>query len=196
MSPRPSRSFATPHSFAFASLLALSLSACTQTRANLDESQRRVTARTEAGDEVAYRLGVIPSSWRRIDLSEGADAAWDAGNGNVVHVDHACGRNMDSPLPALVQQMLIGFEGREFVIEETIPDFDGREARHVQVNARFDGRPIRVELYVLKKDGCVFDLTANGDPDHFDAVTTDFRAFATGFHSERTPLGSAADRGR
>ncbi len=121
--------------------------------------------------------------------------AWDAGGGNVVHVDHACGRNMDSPLPALVQQMLIGFDNREFVEEETIP-FDGREARHVLVNARLDGRPITVELYVLKKDGCVFDLSATGEPAHIQAVRADFSAFAQGFRSEHTPLGQAAEQAR
>jgi hypothetical protein len=170
-------------------------SACTQTRVNVDESQRQVTARTEAGQEVVYRFGAIPQSWRRIDMSEGADVAWDAQNGNVVHVDHACGRSMDSPLPALVQQMLIGFEAREFVEEETIA-FDGREARHVLVRARLDGRPIVIELYVLKKDGCVFDLSATGEPSHFDSVRPEFQAFAQGFRSERTPLDQGPEQRR
>lgn len=167
---------------------------CSTTRARIDDSTREVTARNDQGtDEVAYRIGPTGSDWRRVDVADGPDVAWEVGNSGVlVHVYHACGRNMDSPLPSLVQQLLIGFTDREFVEEETIP-FDGREARHVLVRAKLDGQPVLIELYVLKKDGCVFDLSCVGAPDRVTAMRPAFRAFAEGFRTDRTPLSRTAD---
>jgi hypothetical protein len=167
---------------------------CSTTRARLDDNSRVVTARNDQGaDEVSYRLGPVPSDWRRVDVADGPDVAWEVGTtGVLVHVYHACGRNMDSPLPALVQQLLIGFTDREFVEEETIP-FDGREARHVLVRAKLDGAPVLIELFVLKKDGCVFDLSCVGPPARVEAVRPAFRAFVEGFRTEQTPLARAAE---
>jgi hypothetical protein len=166
---------------------------CASARASVDASGRQVSARSN-GDEVNYRIGPVPADWRRVELPDGPDLAWEVGSSGVlVHVYHACGRSMDSPLPSLVQQLLIGFTDREFLEEETIP-FDGREARHALVRARLDGRPVLVELFVLKKDGCVFDLSCTGDPDRLPAARGAFRAFVDGFHSERTPLSRAAEQ--
>lgn len=167
---------------------------CTTTRARLDDTTRQVVARNDQGDEeVTYRVGAVPADWRRVDVADGPDVAWEVGStGVLVHVYHACGRNMDSPLPALVQQLLIGFTDREFVEEETIP-FDGREARHVVVRAKLDGAPVLIELFVLKKDGCVYDLSMVGPQDRVTALRPAFRTFVDGFHSERTPLARAAE---
>jgi hypothetical protein len=172
----------------------LSMSAgCANARANVDASGRQVSARSN-GDEVNYRIGEVPPDWRRVELPDGPDLAWEIGStGVLVHVYHACGRSMDSPLPALVQQLLIGFTDREILEEENIP-FDGREARRALVRARLDGRTVMVELFVLKKDGCVFDLSCTGSPDRLPAARAAFRAFVDGFHSERTPLSRAAEQ--
>lgn len=178
-----------------AAALCITLGAgCTTTRARVNDATREVVARNDQGEEeVTYRIGSVPSDWRRVDVADGPDVAWQVGDtGVLVHVYHACGRNMDSPLPALVQQLLIGFTDREFVEEETIP-FDGREARHVLVRAKLDGAPVLIELFVLKKDGCVYDLSMVGAHDRVTALRPAFRAFVDGFHSERTPLARAAE---
>lgn len=174
-------------------LFALSAASCVTTRARFDEGTREITARGENTDEVVYRVGPIPAEWRRLTLHEGADMAWEVpASGVVVHTTHACGRSMDSPLPSLVQQLLIGFTDREFVEEETLA-LDGREARHVLVRAKLDGRPIMLEIVVLKKDGCVFDLSASGEPERLPAVRAAFRALFEGLRVRSTPLARAAE---
>ncbi len=136
---------------------------------------------------VSYDLGPVAPSWEPLQV-EGNDLAWhDAATEGTVHVNHTCDRSMDTPLTALVQHLLIGFGAREVVLEETVP-FDHREARHVVVRASLDGVPRQMELYVLKKDGCVFDLGLVAPPEHFEASRAAFAAFAGGFHTARTPL--------
>lgn len=170
-----------------AAALCIALGAgCTTTRARVNDATREVVARNDQGEEeVTYRIGSVPSDWRRVDVADGPDVAWQVGDtGVLVHVYHACGRNMDSPLPALVQQLLIGFTDREFVEEETIP-FDGREARHVLVRAKLDGAPVLIELFVLKKDGCVYDFSYIAPPSLFERHAADFERLVASFHTGR-----------
>ncbi len=148
-----------------------------------------VRGSTVSASNLSYTFGPTGSAWRPITI-EGNDAAWlDERTSGTVHVDHTCERSQDTPLPALVNHLLLGFTERTFALEETVP-FDGREARHVVVNARLDGVTRTLELYVMKKDGCVYDLGFAAPPDRFESGRADFTAFAQGFHTARSPLGS------
>ncbi len=148
-----------------------------------------VQGSTVTSGELSYTFGPVAPSWRPISI-EGNDAAWvDDGTRGTVHVDHTCERSQDTPLPALVNHLLLGFTEREFVSEETVP-FDQREARHVVVRARLDGVPRLIELYVMKKDGCVFDLGYTAPPDRFESGRGAFDAFVRGFRTTRSPLAS------
>ncbi len=150
-------------------------------------SEVRVVGHTVTARGLSYSFGPVPSGWRRIRVEDN-DAAWfDPETLGAVHVDHTCDRSMDTPLPALVQHLLIGFTERRFELEETVP-FDGREARHVVLHARLDGVPRSLELYVMKKDGCVYDLGYIAPPDRFAAGRPGFDAFARGFRTTRSPL--------
>lgn len=148
----------------------------------------RVSGNTVRAPRLSYEFGTVPSQWRSIEI-EGNDAAWfDAEADATIHVDHTCDRTMDTPLAALVQHLLIGFTAREMLTEETVP-FDGREARHVVVRARLDGVPRTMELYVMKKDGCVYDLGYAASPARFDLGRPRFSSFVAGFRTTRSPLG-------
>ena len=176
------------YSASLAACLAAGLG-CGSPQTRVDRDRRVVQARS-VGRDVTYRFGPVPLGWREIEI-EGNDAAWhDADSGGVVHVDHSCERAQDTPLASLVQHLLIGFTDREFASEETVP-FDGREARHVVVRARLDGVPVVLELYVMKKDGCVYDIGLVAPPETFARVSADFNGFARGFHTITT--GSAEE---
>ncbi len=146
-----------------------------------------VRGNTVSASNLDYTFGPTPPTWRSITI-EGNDVAWfDEATRGTVHVDHTCERSQDTALPALVAHLLLGFTAREFTLEETVP-FDGREARHVVLRASLDGVARAIELYVMKKDGCVYDLGFVAPPDRFDAGRAGFAAFAQGFHTGRSPL--------
>lgn len=147
-------------------------------------SGSRVQGNEVSAGALRYSFGPVPSTWRSMEV-ESNDAAWfDPSTNGTIHVDHTCDRSMDTPLPALVQHLLIGFTQREMVLEETVP-FDRREARHVVVNARLDGVPRSLELWVMKKDGCVYDMIFIAEPARFDAGVGEFRKFVGGFSTAR-----------
>ena len=96
-----------------------------------------------------------------------------------------------SPLSALTRHLLIGTTDRTFTLDETIP-FDGREANHARLKAKLDGVVMAYEIYVLKKDGCVYDFVYVGDPTRFDPGVPDFTRFVQGFHATGGAVGGGS----
>ncbi len=167
---------------------------CAAPAVRVDPVARVVHAQTLAGRPLSYRFGPVPGSWDRIEIP-GNDVAWhDRESDGVIHVDHSCAADQDVPLPSLVQHLLMGFTDREFTTEETVP-FDGREARHVVGHARLDGVPTHFELYVMKKDGCVYDLGYVAAPARFGLGQPAFGAFVQGFATTQTGLAGSARAG-
>jgi hypothetical protein len=76
----------------------------------------------------------------------------------------------------------MGSTEREFRAQATEP-FDAREALHTRVGAKWDGVPMELDIFVLKKDGCVYDFVYMSPPASFDAGVTEFEPFVRGFRT-------------
>jgi hypothetical protein len=68
------------------------------------------------------------------------------------------------------------------VSQDVIP-FDAREAQHTVMRAKLDGVDMQYDIYVLKKDGCVYDLVYVAPPAAFADGAARFEQFALGFHT-------------
>jgi hypothetical protein len=138
-------------------------------------------------DGVAVRVGPVPSGWRRIGVN-GADLAFrdDDRNGSALF-NMRCGqRDDDAPLGVLTGHLIMGTTAREFDSQDTVP-FDGREALHTLLRAKLDGVPMQYDIYVMKKDGCLYDLVYVAPPGHFADGAADFERFAVGLRTEGSP---------
>ena len=132
---------------------------------------------------VSFRVPATPSSWERIDLSDASLAFHDEGRAATILVNARCGgKDDDTPLPALVNHLVMGTTERDFVKEETIP-FDAREARHAILKAKLDGVLRSYDIFVLKKDGCVYDFVYVAPPARFADATGEFEGFVSGFRT-------------
>jgi hypothetical protein len=130
--------------------------------------------------DVVVQVGPVPSRWRRIDV-DGADLAFrdDVREGSVLF-DVRCGpRDDDVPLSVLTEHLIMGTTEREIGRQETIP-FDSREAMHTVLRAKLDGVPMQYEIYVMKKDGCVYDIVYVAPPAHFAEGAAEFERFSEG----------------
>jgi len=129
----------------------------------------------------SFRTGPVASTWQRAQVQGAMLAFHDGESGGAVNVYGRCGQDGDDvPLAALTNHLLIGFTDRD-VKSQTVVPLDGREAMHTVVNAKLDGVPMALSIYVLKKDGCVYDLVWVASPDRFEAGVQAFDAFAGGF---------------
>ncbi len=134
---------------------------------------------TYHGDGYSFRLPAAPSTWELIDVSDAALAYRDVESAGTILVNGRCDKDGDDvPLSSLTQHLFMRFTERDVTREETVP-FDGREALHTVMTAKLDGVPKTFSAWVLKKDGCVFDLVYVADPGRFSAGASRFDGYAT-----------------
>jgi hypothetical protein len=135
------------------------------------------------GEGFAFRHGEIPARWQPIDVSDAALSFRDDDHAGTVVVNARCDRDgEDVPLQSLTQHLFLRFTDRELQVEEVVP-FDGREALHTVLTAKLDGVPKSFSVWVMKKDGCVYDLVYIADPRSFTGGAAAFDAFAKEFHA-------------
>jgi len=132
---------------------------------------------------VAFQIGAVPSGWRAVEVTDASLAYRDEAHGASVLLNARCHRPDEAtPLVALTNHLFIGSTVREVASQETEP-FDGREALHTKMRAKWDGVPIAFDVYVTKKDGCIYDFVYMGDPTAYDEGTRDFEAFVRSFRT-------------
>jgi hypothetical protein len=128
--------------------------------------------------------------WRLIQAPDG-DLAWEhAATHAVIAANATCRGHRDAPPTILMNDLLMGTTERRYLLEETIT-LDGRDALHYVVAARLDGVPMVFDLYVLKKDGCVYDLALLSRPRAYGQVADAFVRFVSGFRA----LGKGSGNG-
>lgn len=130
---------------------------------------------------VAFAVPPIPASWQPIEDGRAALAFRDPSAQATVLVGGRCGLASDDvPLASLTQHLFLDFTHRETEAQTVVP-FDGREAMHTVVRADLDGVPMRYDVWVLKKDGCVYDLLYFAPPATFERGHAAFARLVEGF---------------
>jgi hypothetical protein len=133
------------------------------------------------GRGFAFRVPPPPASWKRIEVGDDALAFEDTQTSAMIAASGRCKVDgEDVPLRSLTQHLFLQFTERDVQVEEVVP-FDGREALHTVVVAKLDGVPRQFDVWVLKKDGCVYDLYCIADPARFQDAAGPFRDFVRGF---------------
>ena len=134
------------------------------------------------GGETSFRVGPIPESWRGLEVDgDDALAVRDPVTETLITVSARCNRDGDDvPLEALTKHLFIQFTERQVQSEKRF-QLDGREALRTELTAKLDGVARRFRVVVLKKDGCVYDIseiaTAKANPNServFDEVVAGF----------------------
>lgn len=133
------------------------------------------------GHDFAFRIPPVPAGWTPIEVSHAALSFRDEAHVGTVVLNGRCNVDgEDVPLAALTQHLFIRFTEREVEEQQVVP-FDGREAMRTVVVAKLDGVPLKFDAWVLKKDGCVYDLTYLAPPARFAEGVASFEAFVRGF---------------
>jgi hypothetical protein len=137
------------------------------------------------GPEADFALGPVPPSWHHIDVSDALVAYRDDTLDATTAVNARCGKDADDvPLEALRRHLFIYFTDREISHEEKLA-LDGREALKTVLRARLDGVQKAFVVYVLKKDGCVYDFMYISDPRTLEGGQAAFDRFVSGFRTIR-----------
>jgi hypothetical protein len=132
---------------------------------------------------VAFHIDPVPSEWRAIDVSDANLAFRDDAHGASVMINGRCiPDDGDAPLASLTEHLIMGTTDRKFLLEETIP-MDARDARHTVLEAKLDGVRMAYDIFVLKKNGCVYDLVYVAAPDDLRGGAPAFEQLARAFRA-------------
>ncbi len=134
---------------------------------------------------IAFRTPDPPTSWKSLHVPDASMAFRDEAHDASALVNARCATlDTDTPLTALTLHLLIGTTERE-IAEQAVEAMDGREALHTRLTAKLDGVPRAFDVFVLKKDGCVYDFVYVGAPRAVEPGIPEFQAFVRGFHTLR-----------
>jgi hypothetical protein len=143
------------------------------------------------GEGFAFRVGAVPAGWTRVQASHAALAFRDEPHDATIALAGRCGLDgEDVPLASLTQHLFLQFTARDILDQQVVP-FDQREAMHTVLIAKLDGVVKKFDVWIMKKDGCVYDLYYIGAPDRFDAGVPTFRGFVQSFAT--VPIDDPAD---
>jgi hypothetical protein len=107
---------------------------------------------------LSFRVGQIPSNWRAIDVDDALIAFRDDPANATVALNGRCGVDGDDvPLASLTQHLFLQFTERDLGTQTAL-SLDGREALRTEISAALDGVKKHYVVYVLKKNGCVYDF--------------------------------------
>ncbi len=165
-----------PHLRAFCVALAILASTCSWGCASSG-----FDGRVYHDGAMRFRVGQVPSSWRAVDV-DGALIAFrdDAANATVA-LNGRCGVDGDDvPLSSLTQHLFLEFTDRAPVAQQTL-SLDGREALRTEITAALDGVKKRYVVYVMKKDGCVYDFMYIAAAEAERSALPEFQRFVQGF---------------
>jgi hypothetical protein len=129
--------------------------------------------------DLAFRVGPVPASWRSIEATGALLAFRDDEASATVALNGRCGLDGDDvPLEALTHHLFLQFTDRE-VLSQNRVDLDGRAALRTEMVAELDGVRKHYLVYVLKKDGCVYDFLyvspeADGGKNAFERFVSGF----------------------
>jgi hypothetical protein len=137
--------------------------------------------RVYRNDEHAFRVGPLPRNWRPIESDTALLAFRDDTHGATIALSGRCGKDGDDvPLQALTHHLFLHFTDRQVLSQDIVP-LDGRDALRTEIIAELDGVPKHFDVYVLKKDGCVYDflnISASSSP---PSERAEFERFVRGF---------------
>lgn len=166
------------------------------------ESEYHPRGRSKAG-AVSFGIGLPGKGWKPYPEKEsGVQVAWlNDASSSVIQVRSQCAEHGDSSLEMFTAH--IGADFGDWNVRELDTGkkdrrgrpvtklvqhsfrLEGRSALRSTVDAKLDGVPITLEVVVLKKDGCLFDLTLISPPSHFELQLPAFERVVKGF---RFPL--------
>ncbi len=129
-----------------------------------------------------FRTGPVPASWHSIEADGTLLAFRDDAAGATIAVNGRCGVDGDDvPLASLTQHLFLQFTERDVKSQQELV-LDGRAALRTEMTGKLDGVPKSFLVYVLKKDGCVYDFWRISDVPPTDVSA--FESFARGFATE------------
>ena len=131
-----------------------------------------------------YYTGPLPAGWKRLWGYDADLAYFNKAHGAVIMVNSTCDVTKTVPIVALRNHLLIDLTERHIVSQKEVL-LDMRRALHTTVQGRLDGALVKIEMYVVQVDSCIYDFAYIVSLENYEALKEDFRKFVNPFHAKR-----------
>jgi hypothetical protein len=136
------------------------------------------------GQLTSYVTGPLPNGWRRLWGYDGDLAYFNPGLRATIMVNSTCPSKPNIPLTALRNHLLLDLTERQIATQEEL-ELDLRTALRTVVQGRLDGALVKLDIYVVQIDQCVYDMVMISGLERYEAGRVDFVKFVEGFHVKR-----------
>jgi hypothetical protein len=150
----------------------------------LNKSEKGLRPQKFIDENTTFTTGPLPAGWRRLWGYDGDLAFYNDTLKATIMVNATCNIRRQMPLVALRNHLLIDIAER-FVVDQKEVDLDMRRALHTTVQGRLDGSLIKMELYVVKIDSCVYDFAYIVNLESYEIGKEAFTQFVNQFHARR-----------
>jgi hypothetical protein len=128
-------------------------------------------------------LPSLPRGWSPVAQHRGA--AHHESGGTIAANVH-CDDYKDVPLDVLTNHLLFGIENKH-ERSRTALVLDGRAALRTRLEGTLDGVTVALDVVVMKKDGCTYDLALIAPPAVAELREGDFDRAIVSFSREHAP---------
>ena len=157
-----------------------------------------VARRGKGKREATYEVGLPGQGWKAHRREKSAQVAWHhEALPLLISVYSLCQEHGDASLESFTDHLRPDFRPWE-ILEEPTGELDAhgkarmrkrqhylrvadREALRTSVKASLDGQPLRLELTVLKKNGCLFDFSYVAAPEAYESGLAAYEHVIDGF---------------
>lgn len=134
-----------------------------------------------ARKEATYQFGLPGSGWRPVRNLKDVQVAWvNPDIGGAIELHAQCDDQGDSSLDQFTDHLRIDWTSWKVLAQEETRLVD-RAALRTEVIGELDGVPRQNEFWVVKKNGCLFDLRYSATPAQFEQGRGDFADVVAGF---------------
>jgi hypothetical protein len=97
-----------------------------------------------------------------------------------ITISVTCDRERDVPLNILTRHLFFGFNHME-ILQQERQALNGVPALKTVARARLDAREVQVYSYVVRRDGCVYDMVYFASPQDYARGEPSFERMMAGF---------------
>jgi hypothetical protein len=97
-----------------------------------------------------------------------------------ITISVTCDHARDVPLDILTRHLFFGFKHME-VLQQTPQALNGVPTLETVARARLDGREVQLHSYVIRRDGCIYDMVYFARPQDYPHGAPSFERMMAGF---------------
>ncbi len=133
-----------------------------------------------ARKEATFSFGSPGAGWNAVRNLKDVQVAWVHPDLGVIELHAQCDDQGDSSLHQYTDHLRIDWTEWRVDSQEEAKLLD-RAALHTLVTAELDGVARRNEMWIVKKNGCLFDLRYSANPARFEQGRRSFADVVAGF---------------